>query len=215
MPGLIRGVARTAVVAGTASAVSGRVQRRQQGRWAAQEQAAAAEQAPEPVQYAPEPAQYAEPPAASGGRTKLAQVTQLGELRDAGFSPRSNSRPRRARSSTPLTRARLRPRDCHRGCRPPRGIVSWRSWAQSNGGCSVIALLIAPGVDLIVIRVTAERSTEWDRSRARVPGGGSVTSWCGQGPALSSGLSCCPRMPWWSNALPVMTRSSVSAIIRW
>ena len=36
--GLLRGVARTAVVAGTATAVSGRVQRRQQSRWDAQEQ---------------------------------------------------------------------------------------------------------------------------------------------------------------------------------
>src|SRR3954467_1890911 len=35
--GLLRGVARTAVVAGTATAVSGRVQRRQQARWNAQE----------------------------------------------------------------------------------------------------------------------------------------------------------------------------------
>jgi hypothetical protein len=89
MPGLIRGVARTAVVAGTASAVAGRVHHRQQGRWAAQEQQAAAAQqpaqyAPEPAQYAPEPAQYAEPPAASGTDDKLAQLKQLGELRDAG-----------------------------------------------------------------------------------------------------------------------------------
>ena len=38
MPGLIRGVARTAVVAGTATAVSNRVSRRQAGRWAAQGQ---------------------------------------------------------------------------------------------------------------------------------------------------------------------------------
>jgi hypothetical protein len=77
MPGLLRGVARTAVVAGTASAVAGRVQHRQQGRWAAQEQQAAAEQAP------PEP-QYEEAPAASGTDDKLAQLKQLGELRDAG-----------------------------------------------------------------------------------------------------------------------------------
>jgi Short C-terminal domain len=76
MPGLLRGVARTAVVAGTASAVSGRVRHRQQGRWAAQEEQAAAEQAP------PEP-QYAEP-TASGTDDKLAQLKQLGELRDAG-----------------------------------------------------------------------------------------------------------------------------------
>ena len=76
MPGLLRGVARTAVVAGTASAVSGRVRHRQQGRWAAQEEQAAAEQAP------PEP-QYDEP-APSGTDDKLAQLKQLGELRDAG-----------------------------------------------------------------------------------------------------------------------------------
>ena len=77
MPGLLRGVARTAVVAGTASAVAGRVQHRQQGRWAAQEQQAAAEQAP------PE-SQYEEAPAAPSTDDKLAQLKQLGELRDAG-----------------------------------------------------------------------------------------------------------------------------------
>jgi len=84
MPGrLIRGVARTAVVAGTATAVSGRVSRRQQGRWAAQEDAAAAEQAPAAQ---PEPAQYQPEPAAAAPSTddKLAQLKQLGELRDAG-----------------------------------------------------------------------------------------------------------------------------------
>jgi len=81
MPGLIRGIARTAVVAGTASAVAGRVQHRQQGRWAAQEAEQAPPPAPEP-QYA-EP-QYAEPPAAPSTDDKLAQLKQLGELRDAG-----------------------------------------------------------------------------------------------------------------------------------
>jgi hypothetical protein len=82
MPGLIRGVARTAVVAGTATAVSGRVSRRQQGRWAAKEDAAAAEQAPAPAQ----PAQYQPAPVAAAPSTddKLAQLKQLGELRDAG-----------------------------------------------------------------------------------------------------------------------------------
>ena len=84
MPGLIRGVARTAVVAGTATAVSGRVSRRQQGRWAAKEDAAAAEAAPAPAP-APAPAQYQEaPPAAPSTDDKLAQLKQLGELRDAG-----------------------------------------------------------------------------------------------------------------------------------
>jgi hypothetical protein len=81
MPGLLRGVARTAVVAGTATAVSGRVRRRQEGRWAAKDEAAAAEEAPA---AAPEP-QYAEPPAAAPSTDdKLAQLKQLGELRDAG-----------------------------------------------------------------------------------------------------------------------------------
>jgi len=80
MPGLLRGIARTAVGAGTASAVSGRVRHRQQGRWARQEQeqqAAYAQQAP------PEP-QYAQAPAAPSTDDKLAQLQQLGELRDAG-----------------------------------------------------------------------------------------------------------------------------------
>lgn len=52
--GLVRGMARTAVVAGTATAVSNRVSRRQANRWAAQE-------AP-PQQYQQAPPQYQEPP---------------------------------------------------------------------------------------------------------------------------------------------------------
>ena len=55
MPGLIRGVARTAVVAGTATAVSNRVSRRQANRWSNQaEEAQQAQYAPQP-QYAPAP----------------------------------------------------------------------------------------------------------------------------------------------------------------
>jgi hypothetical protein len=56
MPGLIRGMARTAAVVGTAQATRGRVARRQQRRWAQEDQA---QYEPEP-QYAPE-AQYAPP----------------------------------------------------------------------------------------------------------------------------------------------------------
>ena len=75
MPGLLRGVARTAVVAGTATAVSNRVSRRQAGRWAQEEQPA------EPA----EPS-YAEPPAAPADdmTSKLEQLKQLGELREQG-----------------------------------------------------------------------------------------------------------------------------------
>ena len=82
MPGLIRGVARTAAIAGTATAVSNRVSRRQAGRWAAQEdqQAAQQQQAAPPEQYAPPPA--AAPPADMDA--KLAQLKELGALKEAG-----------------------------------------------------------------------------------------------------------------------------------
>ena len=58
MPGLLRGVARTAVVAGTATAVSNRVSRRQASKWS-QDQP---QQQPPPQQYAQPPQQYAAPP---------------------------------------------------------------------------------------------------------------------------------------------------------
>jgi len=77
MPGLIRGVARTAVVAGTATAVSNRVSRRQAGRWAAQEQESAPQYAP--PQYAQQQA-----PAAPDMSSKLDQLKQLGELKAQG-----------------------------------------------------------------------------------------------------------------------------------
>jgi hypothetical protein len=78
MPGLLRGVARTAVVAGTATAVSNRVSRRQGNRWAEQEQAQAYQQ--QPVYAAPEPAAA---PAADMD-DKLAQLQQLGQLKEQG-----------------------------------------------------------------------------------------------------------------------------------
>jgi len=75
MPGLLRGVARTAVIAGTATAVSNRVSRRQGERWAAQEQ----------QQYAQQ--QYAEPapaPAAAPAQDNIAQLKELAELHQQG-----------------------------------------------------------------------------------------------------------------------------------
>ena len=87
--GLIGGMARTAVVAGTATAVSNRVSRRQAGRWAAQEEAQQqqAYAAPPPQQYAPPPQQYAPPPAQPAGVDTdelIAQLEKLGRLRDSG-----------------------------------------------------------------------------------------------------------------------------------
>ena len=66
MPGLLRGVARTAAIAGTATAVSNRVSRRQANRWAQQGQDPNAQQAPPPQQQVV----YAEPRA--GGRSDRA-----------------------------------------------------------------------------------------------------------------------------------------------
>jgi Short C-terminal domain len=78
MPGLLRGIARTAVVAGTATAVSNRVSRRQANRWAAQEQ-----QAYEPQGYEQAPPVDAPPPA-DDMDAKLAQLRELGELKSQG-----------------------------------------------------------------------------------------------------------------------------------
>lgn len=69
MPGLLRGMARTAVVAGTATAVSNNVSRRQANRWSAQ--------AEEEAASAPAPA--------SDVNDQMAQLEQLGKLRDQGI----------------------------------------------------------------------------------------------------------------------------------
>jgi hypothetical protein len=68
---LLRGIARTAVVAGTATAVSNRVSRRQGNRWANQQA---------PQQAVPEQ----QAPGRTDTNTKLAQLRELGQLRDAG-----------------------------------------------------------------------------------------------------------------------------------
>ena len=77
MPGLLRGMARTAVVAGTATAVSNRVSRRQANRWSNQQ----AQYAPEPEPAAPA---YAPAPPRTDTNTKLAQLRELAQLRDSG-----------------------------------------------------------------------------------------------------------------------------------
>ena len=73
-PGVVGAVARTAVVAGTATAVSGRVARRQQSKYAAQDEQAYQEQAP----AAPAPAVAAEP-------DYMAELEQLAKLKDQGI----------------------------------------------------------------------------------------------------------------------------------
>ncbi|WP_329343331.1 SHOCT domain-containing protein [Streptomyces sp. NBC_00663] len=79
MPGLLRGIARTAVISGTATAVSNRVSRRQAGRWAEQEQRQPAYEQPAAAQ-APAPPQTAAP--SSGGDDMTSKIDQLKQLAD-------------------------------------------------------------------------------------------------------------------------------------
>ena len=78
MPGLLRGMARTAVVAGTATAVSNRVSRRQARRWGAQEEQ---EAYPPQQEYAPPPAAAPAAPASD----PIEQLTKLAALKDQGI----------------------------------------------------------------------------------------------------------------------------------
>lgn len=77
MPGLLRGMARTAAIAGTATAVSGGVRRRQEKRWAQQE-------APQEYPEAP-PAPAAPAAAPAGGPSVIDQLKELGELKEQGI----------------------------------------------------------------------------------------------------------------------------------
>ncbi len=76
MPGLLRGVARTAVVAGTATAVSNRVSRRQADRWYGQDP------------YQQQQQQYEAPPAAApeagGGESRVQKLKDLADLKEQG-----------------------------------------------------------------------------------------------------------------------------------
>lgn len=85
MPGLVRGVARTAAIAGTASAVSGRVHKHQRDKWAQQAQPAPQYTAAPPQYAAPPPAAPQPAPAAAGGTDDvIAQLEKLGQLKAAG-----------------------------------------------------------------------------------------------------------------------------------
>lgn len=91
MPGLIRGVARTAVVAGTATAVSGRVQRRQAEKYADRDaQIYAQRESAYEQQMAPAPQAYAAPapapaPAAAPEVDVVAQLKGLADLKEQGI----------------------------------------------------------------------------------------------------------------------------------
>ena len=91
--GLLRGMARTAVVAGTASAVSGRVQRRQASKFAEKDAATAAKQQEAyDAQMGQQQAAYQEPaapppPPAAGGISNdaIQQLKELAALKEQGI----------------------------------------------------------------------------------------------------------------------------------
>jgi hypothetical protein len=84
--GLLRGMARTAVVAGTATAVSNRVSRRQSERWQQQEYEQQAQYAAPPPAQAPPPPPAPAPAAGAGGSDALtAEIERLAALRSQGL----------------------------------------------------------------------------------------------------------------------------------
>ncbi|MHA7241100.1 SHOCT domain-containing protein [Arthrobacter sp. TMS1-12-1] len=90
MPGLLRGVARTAVVAGTATAVSGRVQRRQAARFAGRDAQIAADRSrahdQETAAQAPAPTSGAEAEDLIGRLRELASLRDDGVLTEEEFA---------------------------------------------------------------------------------------------------------------------------------
>jgi type II secretory pathway component PulL len=80
MPGLLRGVARTAV-----TAVSNRVSRRQANRWNQQEEAQYYEQQQQQQYYEPPPQQYAPAPAPAAAPDPIEQLQKLADLKNQGI----------------------------------------------------------------------------------------------------------------------------------
>src|SRR5215468_6556577 len=94
------GILKTAAKVAVASSVHGRIQRRQQQRWAAQDQAAAADAPPVPAQApvaAPEPQASAAPSQPSDMGERLTQLKQLGELLSAGVLTQAEFEQQKAR----------------------------------------------------------------------------------------------------------------------
>ncbi len=83
MPRVLRGMARTAAVAGTASAVAGNVHHRQEKKWAGQEAEAQAQAAP--AEQPMEQSQAAPAPAASAADDQIAQLEKLAQLKEQGI----------------------------------------------------------------------------------------------------------------------------------
>lgn len=88
MPGLVRGMARTAAIVGTAEATRNAVDRHSAKKQAQAYSDAAASVQPPPQQYAPPPQQYAPPPQESAPPTQdeiITQLERLGNLKAQGI----------------------------------------------------------------------------------------------------------------------------------
>ncbi|MEI8412258.1 MULTISPECIES: SHOCT domain-containing protein [unclassified Kribbella] len=83
MPGLLRGLARTAAVAGTASAVHGRIQRRQDAKFAQRDAETAAKRDEAYAEQTAPPPEPAAPPRPDTS-DRLEQLKSLGELKQSG-----------------------------------------------------------------------------------------------------------------------------------
>jgi hypothetical protein len=97
MPGLLGGIARTAVIAGTATAVSNRVSRRQLNRWSRQEDEQYAQQQyqqppPQQQQYYQQP-----PPPSAPPRDTVTQLKELAELKSQGILTDAEFRAQKAK----------------------------------------------------------------------------------------------------------------------
>ena len=85
MPGLVRGMARTAAVVGTATATRNAVNRRQAEKNVAAYSQAMEHQAPPPQQYAPPPEEYYQAPAQEQQEDVISQLERLGALKAQGI----------------------------------------------------------------------------------------------------------------------------------
>ena len=129
LPGLLRGVARTAVVAGTWTAVSNGVSRRQAGRWAAQAQAPADGQAAAAAQQA-YARKLAMPPPPGRYRRPLFQPAPVGTAGAGGAVPGAGHAPRRRPAGS---------MDAKLSMAPPAGGAEGPGRAQRSGGRSAEA----------------------------------------------------------------------------
>jgi hypothetical protein len=88
MPGLLRGIARTAVIAGTASGVAGRVQRHQASKFAEKDAQTAADRTgyyqDDVAAQQPPPQQVPDQRSAPDTSSMLEQLKELGELKASG-----------------------------------------------------------------------------------------------------------------------------------